>query len=91
MQSSAAVNTFVLAMILHPQVCLRAQAEIDSIIGESRLPDLGDRGSLPYVECVLRETLRYAQAIATICPCSDELILRWNAPLPIGRFIGAVD
>lgn len=33
--------------------------EIDGIIGTERLPEFEDRISLPYLECILQETLRY--------------------------------
>ena len=46
-------------MMNHPEVQLRAQVEIDRIVGRQRLPDFGDRASLPYVDGVLRETLRW--------------------------------
>ncbi|KIJ19360.1 hypothetical protein PAXINDRAFT_7844 [Paxillus involutus ATCC 200175] len=62
---SAAVETtnsvlliFVYFMMLHPDVQVRAQAEIDSVIGTQRLPDFEDRSALPYVDALLRETLR---------------------------------
>jgi cytochrome P450 len=46
-------------MMLYPEVQERAQNEIDAIVGMDRLPDFGDRPSLPYVEAILRETLRW--------------------------------
>lgn len=46
-------------MILHPEVQARAQKEIDETIGTGRLPEFEDRISLPYLECILQETLRY--------------------------------
>ncbi|KAG2132215.1 cytochrome P450, partial [Suillus cothurnatus] len=51
--------TFALAMVLYPDVQRRAQGEIDSVVGRDRLPTFEDRASLPYVESVLRETLRW--------------------------------
>ncbi|ELU43310.1 cytochrome P450 oxidoreductase OrdA-like, putative [Rhizoctonia solani AG-1 IA] len=36
-----------------------AQTEIDHIIGNNRLPKLSDRDSLPYVEAVYKEVLRW--------------------------------
>ncbi|KZT69366.1 cytochrome P450 [Daedalea quercina L-15889] len=57
--SATTVVTFVLAMVVHPEVCRKAQAEIDRVIGSARLPTFADRDSLPYVECVLRETFRW--------------------------------
>jgi cytochrome P450 len=48
-------------MVLYPEVQARAQEEIDSIIGEGlkRLPDWDDRASMPYIDAVIRETLRW--------------------------------
>ncbi|KAH7910583.1 cytochrome P450 [Hygrophoropsis aurantiaca] len=50
---------FIQQMVLNPHVQERAQAEIDSTVNSGRLPDFSDRPLLPYVEAVLRETLRY--------------------------------
>ncbi|KAJ6524200.1 cytochrome P450 [Mycena capillaripes] len=52
------LSVFVLAMILHPECQLKAQKEIDSVVGDLRLPDFEDRESLPFVECILQETFR---------------------------------
>lgn len=57
--TSSVLLVFVLAMILHPEVQTKAQEEIDRVIGYDRLPDFSDRETLPYVECVLLETLRW--------------------------------
>lgn len=50
---------FFLCMMLFPGVQKKAQAEIDSIIGHDRLVCLDDRSSLPYVNGVLKEVLRW--------------------------------
>ena len=49
---------FILCAVLFPEKYAKAQAELDCVIGSSRLPDLGDRGSLPYVEAFLKEVYR---------------------------------
>ncbi|KAF8586653.1 cytochrome P450 [Ramaria rubella] len=59
----SALNTFILAMLLYPEVQKKAQAELDSVIGMNRLPDFGDRESLPYIEAVVKETLRWHPAL----------------------------
>lgn len=48
-------------MTLHPNVLRRAQKEIDELIGGStdRIPSFEDRKALPYIECILKEVLRY--------------------------------
>ncbi|KIK76980.1 hypothetical protein PAXRUDRAFT_835149 [Paxillus rubicundulus Ve08.2h10] len=57
--TSATLLNFILAMVLYPRVQAKAQQEIDAVIGSERLPNFTDRPSLPYVEAVLRETLRW--------------------------------
>ncbi|KAG0700269.1 cytochrome P450 [Suillus ampliporus] len=57
--TASTLTIFVLAMMLYPDVQKRAQAEIEAVIGTDRLPTFEDRTSLPYVEAVLRETLRW--------------------------------
>ncbi|KAG1897431.1 cytochrome P450 [Suillus fuscotomentosus] len=50
---------FALAMVSYPNVQKCAQAEIDSVVGQDWLPTFEDRVSLPYVESILWETLRW--------------------------------
>ena len=58
-QTASAILTFILAMVLHPDIQIRAQKEIYTVIGVGRLPDVDDRDKLPYVNAVLAETLRW--------------------------------
>lgn len=51
--------TFILMMIHYPEVAKKAQAEIDKVIGNEQLPGLKDRPDLPYVNCILKEVMRY--------------------------------
>lgn len=46
-------------MVLHPKVQNKAQQEIDTVVGSERLPDYSDRDSLPYVDAIVNETLRW--------------------------------
>jgi hypothetical protein len=46
-------------MTLFPEVQKRAQAEIDAVVGNDRLPDFSDRSQLPYVEALAKEVLRW--------------------------------
>ncbi|KAI0466898.1 cytochrome P450 [Xylaria cf. heliscus] len=55
----SAIRCFFLAMIIYPEVEKRAQEEIDRIIGNTRLPTMADRESLPYIDAVVKETLRW--------------------------------
>ena len=49
----------MLAMVLHPEVQARAQAEIDAVVGRDRMPSFADRDALPYIRAVVRESLRW--------------------------------
>jgi cytochrome P450 len=48
----------MLAMVLHPEVYLKAQDEVDRVVGQDRLPELDDRDTLPYLERVIKEVYR---------------------------------
>ncbi|OSX58632.1 hypothetical protein POSPLADRAFT_1060526 [Postia placenta MAD-698-R-SB12] len=54
--------TLLLALTIYPQVVDKAQAEIDKVVGTSRLPELADRESLPYLGCIVQEVHRWNPA-----------------------------
>ncbi|KAI0093006.1 cytochrome P450 [Irpex rosettiformis] len=53
------LTIFIAAILLHPEVQKKAQEELDRVIGRGRLPELSDRDSLPYMQCVMHETMRW--------------------------------
>lgn len=58
-QTVSVISTFILAMVLYPDVLRRAQTEIDAVVGTERLPTFTDRPNLPYVNAILKESLRW--------------------------------
>ncbi|KAF8552962.1 cytochrome P450 [Imleria badia] len=66
--SSATLMTFLLAMVLHPDVQDKAYAQIDAIVGKERLPTFDDRSLLPYIDAIIRETLRWNPALPLSIP-----------------------
>jgi len=58
-QTVSAVQFFFLAMALYPEVQKKAQAEIDAVIGNNRLPDFSDRDALPYINAIVKEAMRW--------------------------------
>ncbi|KAF8134906.1 cytochrome P450 [Boletus edulis] len=63
------LSTFILAMVLYPEVQKRAQAEIDSVIGSnlSRLPVWEDQSSLAYIDAIIiKETLSEMASCSTL-------------------------
>ncbi|KAI0002705.1 cytochrome P450 oxidoreductase OrdA-like protein [Xylariaceae sp. FL0662B] len=57
--SVSTLNTFFLAMLVHPEVQRKAQEEIDRVVGSDRLPNFDDRENLPYVDAIAREAFRW--------------------------------
>ncbi|KAH9950732.1 cytochrome P450 [Amylocystis lapponica] len=53
------MSHFLLAMMEYPEALAKARKEIDTVVGPNRLPTFSDRPSLPYLECVMSETLRW--------------------------------
>jgi cytochrome P450 len=50
-------------MTLFPEAQSKAQAEIDAVIGEDRLPTLSDQDQLPYVCALIKEVLRFGLVV----------------------------
>ncbi|EED82976.1 predicted protein, partial [Postia placenta Mad-698-R] len=55
----ATVATFFLLMALHPDVQVKAQAEIDKIVYMERHVTMEDKAQLPYVQAVIAEVMRW--------------------------------
>ncbi|KAI0692349.1 cytochrome P450 [Cerioporus squamosus] len=80
---STIVGTFVMAMILNPDVYKKAQAEIDRVIGEERLLDFDDREKLLYMDCVMKEVLRWNAPVPLGVPhraIADDVHRGYNIP-----------
>lgn len=57
--TAAVISAFFQAMVMFPDVQAKAQREIDTVVGSSRLPELQDEDHLPYVSAVVKEALRW--------------------------------
>ncbi|KAF4439928.1 hypothetical protein F53441_12429 [Fusarium austroafricanum] len=55
----SAIACFFLAMSRYPEVQIKAQEDIDRVIGNERLPDASDRSKLPYIDAIVKEVLRW--------------------------------
>jgi len=53
------LQTFFLAMVLNPGVMKKAQDELDRVVGKGRLPDFSDWDSLPYIDAIMKEVIRW--------------------------------
>jgi len=57
-------------MIAHPEVQRRAQVELDSVVGRSRFPTFSDVSSLPYIQAIVKEVLRWRPPVPFSVPHS---------------------
>merc|ERR1711969_30456 len=53
------LTAFTMAMIVFPNVQREAQEELDRVVGQNRLPNFEDRENLPYINAIVKETLRW--------------------------------
>ncbi|KAG1902565.1 cytochrome P450 [Suillus fuscotomentosus] len=58
--TTSSLSSFILAMLLYPEVQKHAQAEIDAVVGQDRFPVFDDRSKLPYIGALIQELLRWA-------------------------------
>ncbi|KAE8386676.1 cytochrome P450 [Aspergillus alliaceus] len=61
------MSCFFLAMALNPDVQQKAQEELDRVVG-NRLPTFADRDSLPYINAMVKELLRWHPVVPTNLP-----------------------
>lgn len=72
-------------MIMFPDVQKKAQAELDSVIGTSRLPTMEDRSKLPYIDACMKEVLRYVLLLFYLLILTRRFE-RWNPIGPLGMY-----
>ncbi|EMD36022.1 hypothetical protein CERSUDRAFT_96245 [Gelatoporia subvermispora B] len=68
----ATILSFIMAMALNPSVQTKAQAELDAVVGSDRLPTMQDRQDLPFVEAVVKETMRWQPSVPLGVPRRSE-------------------
>ncbi|KAK5174015.1 uncharacterized protein LTR77_001095 [Saxophila tyrrhenica] len=57
--SVSTMSLFFLAMVVNPEVQVKAREEIDRVVGSHKLPTFADRPRLPYIDAVVKECLRW--------------------------------
>ncbi|KAL4583464.1 hypothetical protein LXL04_008037 [Taraxacum kok-saghyz] len=67
--TSASTMTWALSLLLnHPHVLKKAQNQIGSHVGNNRLVNESDMNSLPYIRCIVYETLRMYPVVPLLVP-----------------------
>ncbi|KAH7874485.1 cytochrome P450 [Lentinula edodes] len=62
------LRSFILAMALHPEIQKKGQEAVDKALGGTRMPTLSDFGTIPYVDAIINETLRWKPAVTVTIP-----------------------
>ncbi|NXW43221.1 CP1B1 protein, partial [Nyctiprogne leucopyga] len=66
--TSTALSWVLLLLLKHPGLQQDLQAELDRVVGRSRLPAAEDRPQLPLLEAFIYETLRYSSFVPITIP-----------------------
>ncbi|KAF9268235.1 cytochrome P450 [Marasmius fiardii PR-910] len=64
----SSIYSFFLAMTLYPEVLKKAQAEIDLVTKNERLPGIEDRSRLPYIDALVKEVFRWNSVVPLAVP-----------------------
>ncbi|KAL6360789.1 hypothetical protein LRP88_06497 [Fusarium phalaenopsidis] len=66
--TAAQLLTLILAFALHPEVQAKAREEIDVVCGTERSPRWDDFSKLPYINCIVKEGMRWRPVAVTALP-----------------------
>ena len=83
--TAAAMMSWLLCMVLHPEWMKRVQEEVDKVARDDRLPDFVDMPNLPTVRAVVKETLRWRPVTAGGLFCPEE---DWGVRTGANGFLG---
>ena len=77
-------------MTMHPDIQKKAQEELDAVIGNDRLPTLADRDSLPYLNTMLKEAIRWGPTTPLGAPhCIEQDDVHEGYFIPKGSIVMA--
>ena len=80
---TSVLEFFTVASVLHPDSVGKAQEELDSVVGQNRLPSFDDTHNLPYVNAFIKEVLRWRPVLpmgAPHSPIENDEYLGYHIP-----------
>ncbi|KAF8735319.1 Cytochrome P450, partial [Rhizoctonia solani] len=66
--TSTELVAFIVAMVLNPDVQVKAQEELDNVLGPRSLPNMSDRERLPYIGNLIQEHWEYLVGRPDVSP-----------------------
>nr|XP_009380098.1 PREDICTED: cytochrome P450 81F3 [Musa acuminata subsp. malaccensis] len=66
--SAVTIEWAMCLLLIHPEVLHTARAELDARIGQGRMVEEEDIPNLPYLNCIINETLRLYHAVPLLVP-----------------------
>ncbi|KAF4605478.1 hypothetical protein EYR40_004262 [Pleurotus pulmonarius] len=82
--SASFLHSFVMAMVCYPEIQLKAQAEIDQVLGSDQLPVLEDYSNLPYLNALIKEASKPTNPSYTISGNTTMQLHRFRPIIPSG-------
>ncbi|KAJ3526568.1 hypothetical protein NMY22_g10111 [Coprinellus aureogranulatus] len=67
----SSATSLILALANNPGIQRKAHAELDSVVGAERIPDINDRPALPYVQAIVKEAARWCTVVPMCAPHSS--------------------
>lgn len=64
--TTSALKALFMACCINPGALTKAQAELDAVVGEDRMPALSDQSCLPFLECMWKEVQRVRDCAARL-------------------------
>ncbi|KAL5531037.1 hypothetical protein ACEPAG_3913 [Sanghuangporus baumii] len=76
------IKLFFLMMAIHPDIQERAQKDLDLLIGDERAPRISDQSSLPFIDCIIKELLRFNPVVPIVVhsPEKDDIYNEYLIP-----------
>ncbi|KZT64716.1 cytochrome P450 [Daedalea quercina L-15889] len=81
--TASSLESLFLILALYPEVQRKAQAELDALLGSTRLPKCSDRDKLPYVSGLVKEVHRWIPVFPLAIPhkvMQDDMYKGYHIP-----------